>query len=255
MISIDYDSYNMQANGVTTSNIQGLYGAPPRDLQIENIAGADGGVLVDSKFRPRTISVSGTITGATQLELETRITLFNRAMNKVEKELRIEDEGSFIVYTATPGVIQVERPRGLTKADFAVEFTCSNPIGLEKGVLTLLSDTYTTATAQSAINVLGSYQADPVISMTLNSFTGSGDQSITIRNAKNFAGITITRTWTAGDEIEIDCGSLDVTVNGSLVDYSGLFPSWQPGDGTVTYEDTLTTRDVDITMTYNKRKI
>ena len=255
MIDVIYDSFNMQTNNVTVSDISGVYGAPSRNVQVENIAGRDGGVLGDSKYNPRTITISGQLTANTQLELETLITQFNRALNKEEKELKIEDEGDYIVYTATPSVVQVERPRGLTKANFNVDFVCANPVGLVQGIIILANDTYTTASDSTAITVEGSYKAEPVISVVVNSFTGTGDRSVIIRNGKNFAGITVTRTWTAGDELEIDCKNLTVTVNGATTDFVGLFPSWQAGNGIISYVDTFTARDVDITVTYNKRKV
>lgn len=255
MIDVVYDSFSMQSGGVTVSEIDGVYGSPPIDVQIEDIAGADGGVLVDRTYRSRSIGLDGHLTADTQLELETLIQQFNRALNKEEKQLKIEDEGTYTIFTATPAVVSIERPRGLTKANFSVEFVCAEPIGYNEGTLLLLSETYTTASSLSPIDVEGSYKAEPLISLTVTSFTGAGDQSITVRNALNFGGVTISRTWTAGDEIEINCLTLDVTVNGAPVDFEGIFPTWEPGEGSVSYVDSFTTRSVSIVMTYTKRKL
>lgn len=255
MIGVIYDSFNMQTGGVTVSTINGVYGAPPIDLQIENIAGADGGVLVDRKYRPRPIVLQGHITSETQLELETSIQQLNRALNKEEKSLQIEDEGTYTVFTATPAVVSIERPRGLTKANFSIEFMCAEPIGYNEGTLSLLTDTYTLSSELSSVEVQGSYKAEPLISLVINSFTGTGERSVSVRNALNFGGITISREWTAGDEVEINCLSLDVTVNGVPTEFSGVFPAWEAGSGTVSYDDTFTARDTDIVMTYTKRKL
>lgn len=253
MINILYDSYNLQANGVTTASLDG-YSAPNRELQVENIAGADGGILVEARYRPSTITASGTLQAATQLELETLIQLFKRSLNKVEKELSITDEGSLVTYIATPSVISVERNRGLTRATWQVDFLCSNPFGVTGATTTLLNHTFS-APGFQPIEVDGSYKASPLITITINSFTGTGDRTISVQNGKTFAGITLNRTWTAGDEIEIDSLNYSVKVNGSEVDFSGLFPSWETGNGTLYYVDTFTARDVDVLATYKVRKI
>ena len=255
MINIIYDSFSLQANGITTSEVSGIYGAPPRDLQIENIAGADGGVLVDAKYRPRPIILEGHITGSDQQDTEEKIQLFKRAMNKEEKELKIDDEGDFTTYTASFSALEMQRNRGLTKANYRMQMMCAEPTGLVGGVVSLINTTSTQNSDLIALNVVGSYKAQPQVSITIDSFTGSGDQSVSFRNSKNFAGITITRTWTAGDEITIDSLNLDVTVNGSVVDFTGIFPEFEPGSGTALYSDTFSARSSDIVATYNKRKL
>lgn len=254
MINILYDSYSLQSNGVTTSQLDG-YNAPNRELQIENVAGADGGVLVEARYATSTITASGTLQADTQLELEVLIQTFKRSLNKTEKELRITDEGDFTRFVCTPGVIIVERERGLTRATWQVDFVCANPIGWFQDEVALLSETYSSATVTSPIEVEGSYKAEPTIVMTINSFTGAGDQTISLQNGKTSAGISITRTWTAGDEIEIDSLNYSVKVNGQEIDFNGLFPSWDAGLGTVYYVDTFSARDVDIIISYTKRKI
>lgn len=254
MIDIIYDSFSLQSNGVTTSSI-GAYNTPPRDLQIESLAGADGGILVESRWRSATIPASGTLNASSQLELETLIQTFKRSLNKEAKELKVTDSNDFATWIATPGAITIERTRGLTKANWSVDFSCPNPFSTAGAGITLLSTTATTATITSSITVSGSYRAEPLMVVTLNSFTGAGDQTISLQNGKTFAGITITRTWVAGDEIEIDSLNLSVKVNGIESDFTGLFPTWEPGQGVVYYNDSLTTRDADILVTYTKRNL
>lgn len=255
MIDVIYDSFSLQDNsGITVSGL-GAYNTPPRDIQIENIAGADGGILVESRYRSKAIPVSGTIMGDTQLELETRIQTFKRALNKSQKELRITDEGDYMTLIATPGPITIIRERGLTRAEFAFEFMCADPFATF-GVETTLLSTNVTATGQTyAIDVGGSYKTEPSILITLNTVAGAGDRTVAIQNGKTFAGITVDRTWANGDELEIDSGALTVKVNGVETEYTGLFPSWEAGLGSVYFNDSFTSRDIDILITYTQRKI
>ena len=46
-----------------------------------------------------------------------------------------------------------------------------------------------------------------------------------------------------------------ITVNGSNKDFEGIFPTFPPGSQRIGYTDTFSSRNVDITVTYNARVV
>ena len=113
----------------------------------------------------------------------------------------------------------------------------------------------TTVTDSSTFNVEGSAPALPFISVTVATVTGGTGKQISIVNGRNNQGITVTHDWTNGDILQIDSVALEARINGTIVDFAGLFPQFLPGSSQLNYVDTFTTRSVDITATYNPRLV
>jgi hypothetical protein len=109
----------------------------------------------------------------------------------------------------------------------------------------------------SAPRTLGSYSdtftfagtapwQQPIITLTIVSGTlGSGQ--ISVGNNTNGQAIIITRTWTAGEILIIDCYNKVITVGGVEIDFSGAFPEFSPGTGVVGVGHNLTS----MTFNYN----
>ena len=113
----------------------------------------------------------------------------------------------------------------------------------------------TFASDGSSFIVNGSYIAEPIINVTINSVTGGTSGSVSIFNASTNQGITVTGDFTAGSQLEIDCSQYTVRLNGVNMDFEGLFPTFPPGAQRIGYSDTFTTRDVDVTVTYNHKVV
>ncbi len=117
----------------------------------------------------------------------------------------------------------------------------------------MLSTTVTNASYSGAINNAGSFDAEPVISITVTTVTGGISQSMSLKNELTGQSLMITRTWAAGDTVSIDVGAKTVTINGAMADFSGQFPVFEPGVGSFGYIDTFTTRSVALSVVYKKR--
>lgn len=65
-----------------------------------------------------------------------------------------------------------------------------------------------------AVNNTGSFLAEPTFNLVVSAVTGATNQSITVKNNVTGQGITITRTWTASDILEIDSAAKTVRING-----------------------------------------
>lgn len=253
MIALAFDTFSLQGNGVVTTSTD-IYSPPSRSIDAQKPANADGAVMVKSTFDPKVFTCSGYMKADTQSDLDILIDHFNRAMNKVNQNFDIDHAGGTRRYMATPQNIMISRPKGLNTAQWSVEFYCALPVGSDTGSSTLLASTNTTNSALTApIDVSGSYKAEPVITVTINSVTGGTTKSISISNDATLRGLTVTRTWTAGDVLEIDCLNKTVYVNNATTQFSGQFPVWQPGNGGIGYLDDFTTRSVDVAANYTKR--
>lgn len=140
--------------------------------------------------------------------------------------------------------------------EFDAEFLADDPAIYAVSETALLAVSNLTSGDKSyPITIEGTTKQYPRFVLTLDSFTGTGQKSITINNPATDQSIIVARTWTAADILTIDClpGQQYVKVNGVDVDFSGNFPYWNSGLGYINYTDTFTARQIDITMHYYKR--
>lgn len=91
------------------------------------------------------------------------------------------------------------------------------------------------------------------------SVTPNASATVGIGNDATGQQINVTRVWSPGDILTIDCSlstNTPVLVNGSPVDFTGAFPAFftpNPGgggSGTVDYYDTFTTRTFNLSASY-----
>lgn len=253
MTGIYYDSFSLNSDGVYTTDTD-VYSAPPISLQDEKLAEADGSVIVKRTVEPKVFLCEGYMEADTISALDTLLDTFKRNLNKQEQNFDIDYADSVRRYVASPRNMIISRPKGLNTASWSVEFLAANPVGSDVDQSTLLASTaITSSQASSAITVNGSYKAEPVITMTLSAVTGGTSKTVTITNDSTLRGLTITRTWSAADVLEIDCLNKTVYINDTVVEFSGQFPSWEPGVSAIGYLDDFTTRTVDISATYYVR--
>lgn len=236
--------------------VRDVNGYPNRNLSTHKVARADKSIVTSAEFSSKNIVLSGNLKASdgNRSTAESQWQTVKSYLGQQEKELVITQYGQDVAYTATVARISDTFTGGYL--EWQIEFFCADPIGRDLSVSTFIdSKTITTATDNSNVTVEGSHYASPVITEVLNSGTGLTSQSVTVKNAETGLGITVTRTWTAGETLEIDCLERTVRVNGSFVDYSGGFPTFYPGSRTVSYIDTFTTRSVSFSATYIKRYV
>lgn len=229
---------------------------PNRQLATYKLARADKSVTTSAEFASKSVVISGNLKGdnGDKNDAESKWQVVKSYLNQREQPLVVTQYGQDIQYTATVSRITDKFTGGYL--EWEIEFFCSDPIGYELTESTFInSTTVTTNTYNTNVAVGGSHYAQPTITAAINSGTGLTSQTITIKNAETGLGITITRTWAAGETLEVNCTDKVVRVNGSLVDYSGGFPTFYPGSRTIAYIDTFTTRSVSLAGTYIKRYV
>ncbi len=253
---ISFNGFNLQTGQIITSDIQ-HDDAPDRHLYSAETVRGRGSKLSAAYYTQKPIKIIGTIMGTTVSGCDALIDLFRMNIAPFQSNLDIGFAGSTRRYLATASKPAIKRPSPVaTYADFEVDFMVADAYAVDTGLTTLMSGTTTSggSTINQAVTFSGTAQEQaPAFTVTLISGGGlTSNKSMAITNSAVGLGITVTRNWTAGDVVVIDCTTKTVLVNGVLNDYSGTFPTWVPGAGTVQYTDNFTSRKINVSATYTK---
>lgn len=252
--ALTYNSNSLQSAFVFTSDIKhesvGTKQAIPYIL-----AHANGSVMPYTEYGSKIIQLQGTVTGVGVADLDNNLDIFRGYFAQDGQNLDIAYNGGTRRYVCTMTDLQIDRPGGLSWCNFTVLLTSLFGFGQDIATTSLVSATAATgATRADAVTFAGSapYQL-PVATMTYTALSGSGTQTVNFGNNANGQQITVSRTWTTGDVLVIDCQNRLVTVNGVPTDYAGGFPEFRPGTQTIAYADSFTTRTFNYSVTYYKR--
>ncbi|MDV7992056.1 phage distal tail protein [Rhodococcus sp. IEGM 1374] len=249
---MQFGAFNLQDDRVRTVETD-VYSPPKNDVQSDRLAGGDGAVIVKRSFDQKIFSIRGTLKADTREDLERLINEFNTAIFQPNQAFDIDYAGMVRRFVATAQNVIITT-RGFTTAGFSVEFVCPSGVGSDTFNTVMLNATaVTTATASLAVNVGGTYKAEPTIRMTVNAVTGGATKRVAITNGSTQRGVSIVRTWAVGDVLEIDSLNKTIYVNNAPVDYIGQFPVWPAGAGVIGYVDEFTTREVTLNGFYVRR--
>lgn len=226
---------------------------PNRQLKQGQLARAHGKKILSTFFGDKPIPMEGYIdaTDRTAMEIARDVLLFRLLPQEANLDLQVA--GATRTFVATMENIVFSHIEG-GKMTFTISFKCSNPFGKDTSQTSLaFTNPRTVTTFDTAITIGGSFTAEIILAIALASGTGFTSKTITISNPQTGEFISVTRTWLANDTLVIDVPNKQVTVNGSVVDYNGVFPLFSPGSATIRYTDNFTTRSVSLSGSYYKR--
>lgn len=249
-----YDGFSFADNGIVLTSVDHLT-LPSRENQVERLANRNGGVLVQSQLGTKPIYLEGYYVGSSVTDAQNMYDTLAQALNRQERPLDIPHAGGTRHYTATPENLIIKQPDGLNRLTFSFEFVVPEGNSYDEALTTLVDTTITTASTTIPLSVLGSVTARPYITLEFTSVTGGTAKTVTLRNARDFIGLTITRDFVTGDTITIDSENFQIYINGVLTEPDGRMPTWTPGTGSMFYSDTFTNRTVDITATYVRKNL
>ncbi len=225
---------------------------PSRQLNIYKLARANKSVLTSAEYSSKDATVNFILKGCDRGEAEAVLQTLKSYLRPVNAPLIVSQGGIDITYNGAT-LNELNMRWVSNKIIITIVFTIADPIGFEDSDSTFLATTnVTTSSASYAVDNDGSFDAEPVINIIINTVTGATDQSLSVKNEETGQGITLTRTWANGDTVEIDSDNKTVIINGTNSDFSGQFPVFPPGLGSLGYSDTFSTRSVDISSTYQK---
>lgn len=251
-VGIKFGGFDMQANGVIVITTD-VYSTPNNEIQADELAEADGALIVKQRYTSKPFKVEGYIQKPTRLELDIARDAFTAALSAKNQPFDIDYAGGIRRYLASAQNIMIGYS-GATTYSFSVEFLSPDGMGWDLDSSSLITAlNVTTASFDQPITVGGSYMAEPVIAVNLGSVTGGTTKTITLTNGVSLRGVSITRTWDSGDVLEVDSLKKTVFVNDIATDFFGQFPAWKTGAGFLGYLDDFTTRSVTINTSYTKR--
>lgn len=255
------EQYQVFFNGNSIHDIPGvdLYNydfttLPDRDIKIYKLARRSLSIVTSAEYTQKAIPVWLDVCSGDRQDTEATVTNIKALLQPQNGELKVLQSGIEVVYTATMNEfnIQWNGPHAYCQITFLASTPVATAVDTTQGVNIVGA---TTSSASQTFTVGGSYIVEPYITIVINSVTGGTGESITIFNAKNNQGITIEGDFVNGDIITIDSKNYSVQQNGLIMDFTGLFPTFQPGSQQLGYVDTFTTRNVDIVATYQEQLV
>lgn len=262
-------STNASFNGSSLQTFDGNHGILLQQIhhagksakQAQNYAlsHANRNVIPFVEYPSKPITLIGEIIGTTISDADTQIDLFNSLISPTNAPLCFDYAGGSLnrLYYATAGVPDVSRPDGLAWAEFNVTFIAQS-FGRDITTTSLLNQSGRTAASYSdSITLAGNAPFQlPIITITFSAVSDTtGLETVSVGNGATGQQLNITRIWAATDVLTIDCTFADntpVKVNGIPVNFTGAFPAFFTGAGTLTYHDTFSTRTFAETAVYYK---
>lgn len=250
--NMQFGDFDFQTTEVAAA-VTDIFSSASTSIQADKLAEADGAVIVKSTLEPKTFKVEGTLASDTVEDTHRLIDRFKLAMSEKNQAFDIEYAGDTRRYVSMARNTIISYG-GRLDAGFSVEFLCAAGVGSDTYASTLLASTnVSTTTAILGITVGGTYKAQPVITVTINTVTGATDKTLLINNAVTLRGISVTRTWTAGDVMVIDSMNQAIFINNAAVEFSGQFPEWEVGAGSIGVVNDFTTCDISVEADYTRR--
>lgn len=249
--AVSFDTNSVQTATIITSTID-HESIPEKDAKMYALAHANKSVLPLVNYPRRVIRQAGVLKGTSVANLDALVDTFKSYFLKTNANLDVGYGGSTRRYVATVNRLTIDRPKGLTTADFSIEYWCTNPFGANTSATTAnTASAVTTQTANYAHTYLGTAPFQlPIITITINSGTGL-DGYLSVKDSVTGQGILIVgQTFVAADVVVIDTVNRKVTKNGTEIDFIGAFPEEAPGSRTLVYADGFTTRSYNITVSY-----
>lgn len=242
---------------------------PTADENIESIAISNSSTITKKLYVQKTVVIRLMNRGCTE-DMQAKVARIRQVLQfkkgdlvldrgipvKASGDYTYENWTSMTFKDATLNEVSFDMSGRITVAELT--FNVLDPIGYGSTNQTLYTvsskTTQPTAVDLTTSDIQGTFDVQyPVYTITINSVTNGSNPSISISNGMN--SITISRTFVAADVLVINSETLEVTVNGDIVDFSGIMPSINLTDTLVTISDTFSARNINISIVNTPRYI
>lgn len=205
-------------------------------------------------YPSKKITVTGYVYSLISIaDCDAQIDTFKSLLTGIDLPLVVGYNNSSRTYYATVTDVTITRPGGLLYAPFTITFLCDLPFGQDPNPTVAWNVTsQTTQPLSASFNFTGTapYQL-PIATITYSgTLSGGTNAAVIFSNAGTGQQITVTRTWSSGDVLVIDCTQKTVTVNGIPTAFTGAFPQFTPGSQQMEYSDGFSARTVAINVSY-----
>lgn len=250
--SLIFNGYDLQSTDVITS-ILIQDNAPDRAFDTSPIPRGDGEIIVGDYWRRKVVKVKGIIKKGTAALLDAEIDAMKKALRVPEGILDIKvphNDGTVRRYQATltngNSMFDERQSYHVTFCPFTAEFTTVEPFGHS-----VLYDSAsflgtTDLVFDEQVDNLGTVRAKPVI--ILNVISASSVVAISFKNNTTGEEIKLTNSVVAGDYVKFDSEEMQVTINGTVYDFTGAFPTLETGANSITITVTGSACTYDLTI-------
>lgn len=249
--TISFDSTSLQDSTYQIQEIE-HESVDHREINIQRLARKEGGKFVADTFAPRTIRISGRVSGAAIDTLEANIDSLKELLNRKEKNLDIEYASETRRYKASCASFKLVRAHyHITFAPFEATFVIGNPpFGHAIDTSTAEFNALTIGTTNSNFTASGTYKPMPTIKVIVNSETAMTKVAFTNRNTGQTITVEPTAGFTAADILLINTDDYTVTLNGTATDYTGYFPEFIQGGNNFKFVVWSQAHNVDLRLIY-----
>ena len=222
--AIAFDGFGLQNSAIRTTLIDSD-NLGRVDLASFDFPTDDGGGILSKYFRGRQIRLRIAVTAATPEALNSSIDEIKRSLRKTEGNLDVTVNGEIRRIRATLTALNFDRKHyNVTFVTGDCTFTAAEAFFRAANDQSWLFQSRGTDFWEE-IGHAGSADTDPKFYYVFSAGTSATQLALTCRNRT----VTVARTFAPGDVLVIDCDAKAVTHNGAAVDYSGMFPTFQPG--------------------------
>lgn len=247
--TIVFNSYGLQNTMIVTTNM--IDSIPERSLDIVDRPRAHGQILLNDWWRTKDITLTGYIRATSVTELAAEVDQFKYKMSDREGNLDIKIDGVVRRYVATlanKDIFDDRKGYHVTFMPWKLVFRCLTPFAV---LPNYISDDFLNETDLSLneqIENEGTTVAQPVL--IFNFSAANAVTALSWTNNTNNEAISITTSISAGDYIRIDGETKQVTKNGTVIDYSGIFPLLDVGINSFSLNITGTSATYSHTVKY-----
>lgn len=226
-----------------------------RTLTNQPVADANKSATSSAFNRERRLVVTVDIGQNTRELLDLAVDKLKTILQGLEKTLILDYGGGLRQWTATWDNNMAFSDMAGGHATIAIPFLAADGHGYDTTTTNLFSSTFTGSSRTDSFIIAGSaLTQQPVFTITLTAVVSGTSHGITITNPATGQAIVINRTaWAAADVLVIDTAAKSVQVGGTNIPFTGVFPEWALGPGTVTYTDTFTSRKVTHAGVHRRR--
>lgn len=226
---------------------------PNRDIKINKLARRDMSIITSSEYTDKPIYIYAEVCGGSRGDTEAVISNLKSLIQTQNGNLRVNQANIETEYTATMNEFTIEWDGAI--AYVTIGFIASDPLGRSVDRLEFANFTVTTSNATQTGIFEGSGTTEPIVSLTFNSLASGIDKAVSIFNARTNQGIRIIHTFNSGDILIINSFSKEARLNGMLLDFEGIFPTWAAGTQQIGYNDEFSSRNVSVSVSYQARTV
>jgi len=225
-IKVDFNSFSLQNDVYLSNNVRYRHLADKViDTKLDPRRG--GFDVLDSYYSQKIIEITGTIVANSDEELRLALNDFKKNLRGQEGNLDIDYGNKVLRYKATVRSIAVpEEHFHTTRLPFTIEFLAI-PWGKDLSQINWKKSGITSSPYNGSFWIEGSFSPFVTIVVTVNSET-----NMTVLKFENLTtgdSIEVSRSYASTEVLTIDVENETVKVGTTDVDFTGVFPEFDPG--------------------------